>query len=120
MTSNWVSSRVRRDHVRGSGADARESRAARPDDTLATLGHRADEALATDGVARTRLGYEVLVKLKRDELREREDLPTDVREDGGEAEIGATSRAEGMGTTSVPIHRKTPLPRGRRRGGRQG
>jgi hypothetical protein len=33
-----------------------------------------DEALATDGVARTRLGYKVLVKMKVDELLERETL----------------------------------------------
>jgi hypothetical protein len=36
---------------------------------------RAEEALAADGVARTRLGYEVLVKLKMDDLLEREDMP---------------------------------------------
>jgi hypothetical protein len=52
---------VRRDHVRRSGADARES--------------RAEEALAADGVPRMRLGYELLVKLKVDELLEREDKP---------------------------------------------
>jgi hypothetical protein len=56
MRSRWVSNR-RRDHVRGSGVNAREIRAV-----------RSDEALAADGVARTCLGYEVLVKLKMDEL----------------------------------------------------
>jgi hypothetical protein len=35
---------------------------------LATLRHRAEETLAVDGVQRTRLGSEVLVKLKLDEL----------------------------------------------------
>jgi Replication initiator protein A len=49
-----------------------EMRAALSDEALVTLRHRAEEALATDGVARTRLGYEVLVKLKVDELLEQE------------------------------------------------
>ena len=43
-------------------------RAARSDEALAALKRRAEEALAADGVARTRLGYDVLVKLKVDEL----------------------------------------------------
>jgi hypothetical protein len=43
-------------------------------DVLETLRHRAEEALAADGVERTRLGYAVLVKLKMDDLLEREDL----------------------------------------------
>jgi hypothetical protein len=55
-----------------------ERRAALSDELLATLRHRAEEALAADGVERTRLGYEVLVKLKLDELLEREDLSADV------------------------------------------
>jgi hypothetical protein len=55
-----------------------EIRATLPEDVLTTLRHRAEGALATEGVARTRLGYEVLVKLKVDELLEREYLPTDV------------------------------------------
>ena len=67
-----------------------EIRATLPEDVLATLRHRAEEALATEGVARTRLGYEVLVKLKVDELLEQEYLPTDVSPDGGHAEIAAT------------------------------
>jgi hypothetical protein len=37
-------------------------------EALATLRHRAEEALAADGVERTHLGYDVLVKLKLDEL----------------------------------------------------
>jgi hypothetical protein len=57
--------------------------------TLETLRHRAEETLATDGVDRTRLGYEVLVKLKMDELLEREYLPTDVSHTGGRVEITA-------------------------------
>jgi hypothetical protein len=63
---------VGRDRVRGAGVDARESRVVRPENRLATLGRRAGEALGADGVARTRLAYEVLVKLKVDELLERE------------------------------------------------
>jgi hypothetical protein len=43
------------------------------------LKHRAEEALAADGVDRARLGYEVLVKLTMDELLEREDLSMDMR-----------------------------------------
>jgi hypothetical protein len=47
-----------------------DRRAALSDEALATLRCRAEEALIADGVARTRLGYEVLVKLKMDELLE--------------------------------------------------
>src|SRR2546428_7562609 len=47
-----------------------DMRAALSDEALATLKHRAEEALAADGVARTRLGYDVLVKLKMDDLLE--------------------------------------------------
>jgi hypothetical protein len=66
-----------------------EIRAMLPEDVLTTLRHRAEEALATEGVARTRLGYEVLVKLKVDEFLEREYLPTDVSRGGGHAETAA-------------------------------
>jgi hypothetical protein len=48
-----------------------DRRAALSDEALATLKCRAEEALAADGVARTRLGYDVLVKLKMEELLER-------------------------------------------------
>jgi restriction endonuclease Mrr len=51
-----------------------EIRASLPEDTLTTLRHRAEEALATEGVARTHLGYEVLVKLKVDEFLEHEGI----------------------------------------------
>ena len=54
-----------------------DRRASLSDEALAALKHRAEEVLATDGVARTRLGYEVLVKLKVDELLERDYLPAD-------------------------------------------
>jgi hypothetical protein len=67
-----------------------EIRTSLPADTLETLRCRAQEALAEDGVERTRLGYDVLVKMKLDELLAREFMPTDAREDGGHAEIAAT------------------------------
>ena len=67
-----------------------EIRASMPEDRLATLRCHAEEALAAEGVARTRLGYEMLVKLKVDELLEQEYLPTDVSPEGGHAEIAAT------------------------------
>jgi hypothetical protein len=67
-----------------------EIRARLPEDVLATLRYRAREALATEGVSRTHLGYEVLVKLKTDELLEQEYLTTDMSPDGGPAEITVT------------------------------
>ena len=45
-------------------------RTALPDTVLETLRCRAEEALAVEGVERTRLGYDMLVKLKLDELLE--------------------------------------------------
>ena len=61
----------RNDELRRCEREGREGRrrladrrAALSDEVLATLRHRAEEALATDGVDRTRLGYEVLVTLK--------------------------------------------------------
>jgi hypothetical protein len=55
-----------------------ELRASLPGETLAALQRRAEEALAADGVDRTHLGYEVLVKLKMDDLLERKDLSADM------------------------------------------
>jgi hypothetical protein len=66
-----------------------DRRASLPHDVLETLRHRAEEALAADGVARTRLGYEVSVKLKMDELLEREYLPTAGGDDRTHAEWAA-------------------------------
>jgi hypothetical protein len=60
-----------------------EVRTALPDPVLEALRQRAEEALAVEGVERTRLGYDVLVKLKRDELLEREYLSEPGRDDGG-------------------------------------
>jgi hypothetical protein len=51
-----------------------DRRAALSDEALSTLRHRAEEALAAEGMARTRLGYEVVVKLAMDDLLEREDI----------------------------------------------
>jgi hypothetical protein len=67
-----------------------EIRASMPEDQLATLRRHAEEALAAEGVARTRLGYEMLARLKVDELLEQAYLPTDVSHAGGHAEIAAT------------------------------
>jgi replication initiator protein A len=67
-----------------------DTRATLPEDTLATLKRRAEEILATEGVVRTRLGYEVLVKLKVDELLEQEYRPTDMPHDDDRAEIATT------------------------------
>jgi hypothetical protein len=64
-----------------------DRRASLSNEALATLRHRAEEALAADGVERTRLGYEVLVKLKLDELLEREDLSADVSVSQGDPDM---------------------------------
>jgi hypothetical protein len=45
------------------------------------LKHRAEEALAADGVDRTHLEYDALVKLKVDELLERDYLQATGGED---------------------------------------
>jgi hypothetical protein len=62
-----------------------EIRATLSEDILMTLRHRAEEILATEGVSRTHLGYEVLVKLKVDEFLEQEYWPTDMHPDDGPA-----------------------------------
>jgi hypothetical protein len=67
-----------------------EIRTTLPEDVLITLRRRAEEVLATQGVARTHLGYEVLVKLKVDELLEQEYLPRDIHHDDGHTEIATT------------------------------
>jgi hypothetical protein len=76
---------ARRQHV----ADRRASLS---DEALATLKHRAEEALATDGVERTRLGYNVLVKLKIDDLLEQEGIPMPVSADGAHPSATVTAR----------------------------
>jgi hypothetical protein len=64
-----------------------EIRAMLPEDVLITLRRRAEEVLATQGVARTHLGYEVLVKLKVDEFLEQEYRPTGMNRDNDHAEM---------------------------------
>jgi hypothetical protein len=56
-------------------------RASLSDEVRATLKRRAEEALASAGVARTRLGYDMLVKLKLDERLEREYPSAPMRDD---------------------------------------
>lgn len=67
-----------------------ELRAALPADTLEALRRRAEEVLANDGTDNTRLGYDVLVKMKMDEFLEREFVPTDMSDDGGHGESAVT------------------------------
>jgi hypothetical protein len=57
-----------------------EIRTTLPEEVLVALKHRAEEALTHEGVERTRLGYNVLVKMKLDELLEQECMPTAVHE----------------------------------------
>ena len=64
------------------------------DEALAALKRRAEEALAADGVDRTRLGYDVLVKLKVDEFLEREYMPTAGGNDQTPAERAAMECCE--------------------------
>jgi hypothetical protein len=63
-----------------------EIRATLPKDVLITLRRRAEEVLATQGVARTHVGYEVLVKLKVDEFLEQEYRPTGMNRDNDHEE----------------------------------
>jgi Replication initiator protein A len=66
-----------------------ELRARLSDEALETLRYRAEEALSTEGVQHTHLGYDVLVKLKVDELLEWEYMPTAAGEDRPHAERAA-------------------------------
>jgi len=68
-----------------------EIRAALPADTLASLKRRTEAALAADGVDRTRLRYEVLVKLKMDELLEQEEVPLPASPDGAHPAVAVTA-----------------------------
>jgi Replication initiator protein A len=58
-----------------------EIRATPPDDVRVALKRQAEEGLAADGVARTRLGYNMLVNIKADELLERDYLSAPTRDD---------------------------------------
>lgn len=69
-----------------------DRRAALSDEALAALRHRAEEVLASDRVARTRLGYEVLVKLKMDELLEQAWVRIPASADGAHPPAEVTAR----------------------------
>jgi hypothetical protein len=96
-----VGEQLRREREERERRRLAELRTTLPEDTLATLRHRAEEALAADGVERTRLGYEVLVKLKVDDLLERDSLRMTV-EDERESLDGAAraGRVEMTGSLS--------------------
>jgi hypothetical protein len=69
-----------------------ELRASPPEDMLATLKRRAEAALTAQGVEHTRLGYDVLVKIKTEELLERDYLSAPARDDRHAPDpIGATA-----------------------------
>jgi hypothetical protein len=67
-----------------------ERRALLHEERLETLKRCTEEALAHEGVEHTHLGYDMLVKLKRDALLERESMRMDV-EDHWEPLEGATA-----------------------------
>jgi hypothetical protein len=69
-----------------------DRRAALADEALATLKRRAEEALAADGVARTRLGYEGLVKLNIDDLLEQACVQIPASADGTHPSMAVTAR----------------------------
>jgi hypothetical protein len=56
-------------------------RATLPEAVRMVLTRRAEAALTAEGVARTRLGYDLLVKLKVDELLGQDDLSAPTRDD---------------------------------------
>jgi hypothetical protein len=56
------------------------------------LKYHAEESLAADGVARTHLGYDVLVKLKMDELLDQEGTPMPVSADEAHLSAAVTAR----------------------------
>jgi hypothetical protein len=69
-----------------NGGGLAEVHAALSADTLGAPRHRAEQVLANEETARARLGYDVLVKIKMDELLEREFMAVDVSKDGGHGE----------------------------------
>ena len=60
--------------------------------SLEDLTHRAEEALAADGVERTRLGYDVLVKLKMDDLLEQACVRMPASGDAAHPPVAVTAR----------------------------
>ena len=73
-------------------------RASLSDEALATLKHRAEKALATDGAERTRLGYNVLVKLKMDDLLEQPCVWIPMCADGAHPPAKVTARRTRQGS----------------------
>jgi hypothetical protein len=76
----------------GSTDGGRPTRAVLSDEGLAALKRRAGEALAADGVGRTRLGYDVLVKLKMDDLLEQACVQILASADGAHPPAEVTAR----------------------------
>lgn len=76
-------------------------RALLSDKALAAPRNRAEEALATEGVERTRLGYDVLVKLKVDELLEQESIQMAVEDD--QPSLKGAARGSHAGEASVIV-----------------
>jgi hypothetical protein len=73
---------LRREHeAREHKQRLADLRASLPEDTIEALRRHAEEALTAEGMERTRLGYDVLVKIKVDELLEREYLLESMRDD---------------------------------------
>jgi hypothetical protein len=56
------------------------------------LKRRAEEALAIEGVDHTRLGYDVLVKIKMDDLLEQACVPMPMSADGAYPPTEVTAR----------------------------
>jgi hypothetical protein len=76
---------LRHDHDERERRRLVDRRATLSDDRLVALRRCAEAALVADGVERTHVGYDVLVKLKVDELLEREDDGCSASPDAGHA-----------------------------------
>jgi hypothetical protein len=88
----WVDAQRRRERDEREHQRLAEMRASLSDEALATVRHRAEETLATDGVERMRLGYEVLVKLKIDDLLEQACVQRPAGADGTPPSMAVTAR----------------------------
>jgi hypothetical protein len=84
--------RRREREERGRRRPLADRRAALSGEALAALQCRAEEALAADGVARTRLGYEELVKIKMDDLLEQACVQIPASADGAHPPAEVTAR----------------------------
>jgi hypothetical protein len=76
-------------------------RALLSDKALEALRNRAKEGLATEGVERTRLVYDVLVKLKVDELLDQESIQMAVEDDQPFLKRAATGSHAGEASVIV-------------------